>query len=239
MNSLSIKLLILVVATFGLSALKAQSDIKVNNLKINHLDKEKRKQGDWIFFDKLGNVRLSCIFQDDSCVSPIIFYENSDTAFVRFQITDSIEPFILYKNEKKYFGSFINTSDSTSRIEIEPDSTLNDNIILDIKKYRNLEIEPIYFFSQKKMVDYISASFISSNFIFNKPLNILLTISKSGLIANVEFPRDKNSLSGDEERELHWIYSTMPRWQPFFYKNKVIQARVMLSNNSTLSILSF
>ncbi len=88
------------------------------------------------------------------------------------------------------------------------------------------------------MVDYISASFSSSKFIFNKSLHVVLTISSSGLITNAEFPKDKNTLSGDEERELYWIYSTMPRWQPLFYHNKVQDVKVSLTNNLTLSIIS-
>ncbi len=234
-----LKLLFSFIISFSILTLKAQSDIKINSTKANHLDKQKRKQGDWLFFDKFGNIQLSCVFKNDSCISPLVFYENSDTVFVRFPIVDSKESFVLYQNKKIYFGDFIHTSDTTSIIEIEPDSTLNDNIILEIKKYQRFEIAPIYYFAQKKMIDYTSASFTSSNFIFNKPLNVLLTISSSGLITNVEFPRDKNNLSGDEERELHWIYSTMPRWQPFFYNNKVQEVKVMLSNNSTLSVLSF
>lgn len=233
------KIILLGLLSISILTSKAQSDIKINNTKINHLDNRKRKQGDWIFFDKLGNVRLSCVFKDDSCVSPLIFYENNDTAFIKLPIVDSTESFILYKNKRTYFGSFIYTSDGRNIIEIEPDPTPNDNIILEIKKYQTIEIEPTYFFSQKKIIDYISASFISSNIVFNKTLSVLLTINSSGLITNVEFPRDKNNLSGNEERELHWIYSTMPRWQPLFYKNSVREAKIMLSSNSTLSVLSF
>ncbi len=181
---------------------------------------------------------MSCVFQNDTCISPKIFYENSDTAFVRFPLKDSIEVFILFQDNIKYTGSFIHTSDTTIA-KVESDTTLNDNLILKIKKYEELIIEPNYYFTQKKLIDYISASFSSSNIIFNKPLNVLLYISSSGNVTKVEFPGDKTYLSSSEEKELQWIYSTMPRWQPLFYKNKTMAVKIMLSNNSSLSVLSF
>ena len=146
---------------------------------------------------------------------------------------------MLYKNKKRYLGSFIQRSDSSSVIQIEPDSTLSESIIADIKKYQSISVNPVYYFHQKKLADYMSASLHSSRFVFNKPLNVLLTINSSGIVTNVEFPKDKNNLDVDEESELYWIYSTMPRWQPFFYKNKVIPVQILLSNNTTLSTMSF
>ena len=229
--------LFIILLTLNVVSSKAQSDIKINGLKINHLDKHKKKQGEWIFFDKLGFVRMSCSFKDDKTISPQIFYENGDTTFIRLVTSDSTEAFVLYKNQNKYFGNFLQTSDTTSIIEVDADIVINETIIRDIKRYQNLQIDPIYFFAQKKIIDYISASFTSSNIIFNKPLNILLTINTSGLVTHVEFPRDKNNLSDTEERELHWIYSTMPRWQPFFLKNKTQEVKIMFTNNSTLSFL--
>ena len=239
MNATSITIICLFLTTFGISTIKAQSNIEVNGIKINTLDKQKRKQGSWVFFDGSGNSKLSCVFKDDNCISPIIFYEKGDTAFIKFPITDSIEPFILYKNKQKFFGNFVQTSDSTEKIEVEQNPAINDSIISEIMKYKNFVISPVYFFAQKKMKDYLSAGFSASNMIFNKPIIVLLTISSAGIITKVEFPRDKNNLSVDEESELHWIYSRMPRWQPYFFKNRVRPTKILLSNNSTLSITSY
>lgn len=74
---------------------------------------------------------------------------------------------------------------------------------------------------------------------FNKPINVLLTISNSGLVTKVEFPKERNNLSPDEESEISWIYSKMPRWQPYFYGGKVREAKVMIGNNSSLEIMGF
>jgi hypothetical protein len=235
----SLKLILLCVATCSLLTLNAQSDIKIGNIKANHVDKQKRKQGEWIFFDNEGFIRMSCVYKDDHCISPIIFYENTDTAFVKLPVKDSIESFIFYKNGKKYFGDFIHTSDSTSRIEVDPDQALTDSMVADIEKYQAVTIRPVYFFAQQKMRNFLSAAYSSSRFVFNKPLNILLTISSSGFVTNVEFIQDKSSLSADEETELYRIYSKMPRWQPFFVGNKTRAVKMQLTNNATLSIISF
>jgi hypothetical protein len=231
-------LLLFGIVTTNFQLLNAQSDIKINGFKINHLDKQKRKQGEWVFFDKEGFVQMSCVFRDDSCISPLIFYEDSDTAFVKFSAVNEAEDFIVYDKSQKIMGNFVFPYDSTSRIEIEPGSPLTEKMTMRIKKYRDISIEPLYYFSQKKLIDYMSASFTSSRFMFNKPLNVLITISSAGLISDVEFPRDKNNLTSDEEKELHWIYSTMPRWQPFFHKGKTRPVKLLLSNNSTLSVIS-
>jgi hypothetical protein len=216
-----------------------QNFITVKGLKVNAIDKKKRKQGEWLFFDRAGDLRISCTYRDNEIISPVLFYENNDTAFIRFPLKDDTEDFIFYENNKAYTGSIIHTSDSTSAIELDPDSTLNNQIISKIKKYKSLILDPLYHFGKQRMIDYIAAAFTGSNFTFNKPLHILVTISSSGFVTEVEFPADKNNLSGDEQRELYIIYSNMPRWQPFFVNNKAVSVKVMLSNNSTLTVDSY
>ena len=236
-NKSVLPLLIFIFTLAHITNVQAQADIKVNNIKINHIDKKKRKQGEWIFFDKDGNIRLSCTYNNDSCISPVIFYENTDTAFIKFPIVNSTEPFILYQGDKRFYGSFVYTSDTTSTIVTEPDAALTDEILVAIEKYQQVQIQPLYYFAQKRLIDYISASFSSSRFIFNKPLSILLSINTSGQVTNVEFKKDKVHLTVDEERELYWIYSTMPRWQPYFYRNKVKEIKVLVSNKATITVL--
>lgn len=215
----------------------AQSYIKVSNLKINYVDKQKRKQGEWLFFDQQGNIKMSCFFKDDVCASPQVFYENKDTSFVLLKTSDTTNAFVLFKNQQKYYGNFIKTSDSTSTIEVDAETLTDTVVLVAIKKYQYMVIAPVYFFAQQKMKDYMSASFTSSEFIFNKPLQVLLTISSAGFVTKVEFPLGNNNLTGDEERELHWIYSRMPRWQPYFYRNSTKEVKVLLANNATLSVM--
>src|SRR5688572_11712147 len=74
----------------------AQSTVDFHGLQINKLDKRKMKQGDWVFFERTGLPVMSCVFRDDRCISPLAFYENGDTSFVKFLQRDSIEQFILY-----------------------------------------------------------------------------------------------------------------------------------------------
>jgi hypothetical protein len=204
---------------------------------MNYVDKLKKKQGEWIFFDQWGNIKMSCVFKDDIGVGTQVFYENKDTAFVQLKTSDTTHAFVLHKNHQKYYGNFIKTSDSTSTIEVDAETLSNPLVVLEIKKYEDLVMPPIYFFAQQKMKDFMSASFSSSNFIFNKPLQVLLTISTAGFVTNVEFPKGNNNLTGDEERELYWIYSKMPRWQPYFYRNSTKEVKVLLTNNATLSVM--
>jgi len=124
MNVISFgKLSLLLVCSLLFLTLPAytQSEITINKVKINRLDKQKRKQGDWVFFDREGNIRLSCRFENNRISGPVCWYENTDTAFIRFPMEDDRETFIVYENNKKYTGDFIHTSDSTYQIELDPD----------------------------------------------------------------------------------------------------------------------
>ena len=234
-----VKVLLSLVTLCCLFTSQAQSDIKFHGLHINTLDKQQRKQGNWVFFNPLGLPVMSCVYKDDSCNSPIIFYENGDTAFVRLPRTDSIEPFILYAGKKQYFGNFIYTADTAIRTILEQDATIDNTVINKAVKFKDIVIEPVFFFAQKKWIDFVSSGFTSSNMNFNKPINVVLTISSAGLVTKVDFPADKNNLSPDEETELRWIYSRAQRWQPYFSGNKVRAAKISISNNSRLSYNSY
>lgn len=236
---LRVKVLLLLVTFFCLFTGHAQSDIKFHGIKINSLDKQQRKQGNWVFFNSLGLPVMSCVYKDDTCNSPIVFYEHGDTAFIRLPRTDSIEPFILYAGKKQYFGNFIYTTDTTIRTILEQDPTIDNTVINKAVKYKNIVVEPVFYFAQKKWVDFVSAGFTSSNMNFNKPINVVLSISSAGLVTKVDFPPDKNNLTPDEETELRWIYSRAQRWQPYFTGNRVRASKILVSNHSTLSITSY
>lgn len=232
MNLMLFRTILAAFFLFSCAHIKAQSSIKVHGADINRIDKKGLKQGDWVFFDNKGNIKISCFYKNDSCSGPVCFYENTDTAFIKLPVEDDTEPFILFEKGNRYYGDFKRTG-STSLIET--DTELDDSLIAKIKKYRSYELAPVFYFGQKKLVDYLSAGFTSTNITFNKPIFAVLTISGSGLIDKVEFPPEKNLLSASEEGELHWIYSRLPRWQPFFLKNNTQPVKIALSNNNTLS----
>ncbi len=216
-------------------AAHAQSSVKFGREKINILDKQERKQGDWIFVDSSGMPVLSCTFTDDMVTGPEIFYRNGDTAFVKFIRKENTQTFIAYAGGKKYTGDYIFTSDSTRRIETDDDLSELPDVTAQIRKYGNIGFRPVYYFAQKKMIDYTASGFSSTNISFNKPLYVELTISTSGTITDVKFPKENNILSAREESELRWIYMNMPRWQPAFVDSKPVTAVVVIRNNNIIT----
>lgn len=224
----------LILSVFFGNKLYAQSEIKVYDKKINRLDKKNRKQGEWLFFNPEGFAIFSCTYKNDNRISPIVFYENSDTAFVKFEKKDSIQDFIAYYYKKKYYGAYVYTSDSSYRIELEDDNIPPAKLISHIKKYENISCMPLYYFAQQKLIDFTSAGLTGLDVNFNKPVSVILTISGSGIVTGVEFP--KNYFSDKEERELYWMYSTMPRWQPYFNNNKTGAIKIKLGVNSSISV---
>ncbi len=219
-------------------SLYAQSEITINKVKLNRIDKQKRKQGDWVFFDADGNILLSCVFANNRVSGPVTWYENTDTAFIRFPANGDRETFIVYEQGRIFYGDYIIKSDSTYEIEIEPDKALTDTVIEKIKKYRKKQIPPLYYFGQKKIRDYISAAFNSIRYTFNKPVHILVSVSDAGLVTDVEFPESMNRLSDEEKRELYSAFIGMPRWQPVFDQNHTRASKVLLSRNSSISVHS-
>ena len=98
--------------------LLAQRSIKWKGMQLNNLDNQGRKQGDWLFFDKEGNVLMQCNFKDDTVAGPRIFFENGDTCLIRFQPVDSTELFVYFYKGHPLSGVFVNSADKF-RIELE------------------------------------------------------------------------------------------------------------------------
>lgn len=231
-TTLSISFLILLFFITDNKAI-AQSFIKAQGLKINEIDKKRRKQGEWIFFDSVGNVKASCIYHNDVIVSSITFYEHGDTSFVLFPKEDGKEMFILYQKDRPYIGAFVYPTDSTVYIEI--DSVINEATTKRIKYYQNFALKPIYQFAQENINDFLAAKFATSNYSFNKKLVSILDIDANGYISEVSFP-ESSRLSYDERRELVLIFSSSPRWQPQFHRNKTVPSKYIYRINSNIYI---
>jgi hypothetical protein len=220
-----------------LSIMHAQSTIKAYGIKINLIDKKQQKQGDWIFFDSDGNISVSCSYKNDRVEGPVIYYKNTDTAFIRLKVDARKEVFSFYNQRQVYNGEIVYPTDSTHAIIMH--TVEYDGYILDsIKAMVDFSLSPVYNFAQRKLIDHISAGFNSSNYVFNKPIYVVLSINSSGKITDVVFPKEMNNLSSSEEKELHWIYSTMPRWQPYFFRNETRAIKIGLVNNHSLSIIT-
>ncbi len=228
----------------------SQKEIIKNGQKINKLDKKNQKQGSWFFFDKYGDLALSCYYQNDSLVKPLVFFNKNDSIFVRYPMRNREEIFLLKYSENWLIGTIINKkSDSTSveilgtykkigkdKFDIVEDSLVtNSPIILKEAKYwSNKEIEPLYMFDIKEFSNFQYKLFNEINIVFNKRMHIEIVLTASGIIDSVQFPGLKNNLSQYEVQELSYYYSQMQRWQPFFSKNKTQKHTVVF--NSGLKI---
>lgn len=215
----------------------SQKEIVKNGIKINKLDKKNKKQGSWFFFDEVGNLEISCYFNNDSITKPIIFYKNQDSAFIRYPKTNNSELFLLKSNKKWVVGSFETIKKDSLKIEIlgyynkngKHSIEIEENIFIsnsiEVKKEASYwimkELEPIYMFGTETLKEFCYRIFSSSKYVFNKKICVDLSIDESGNIEKINFPRDKNNLSFDEENELLYLFNSfMQRWQPFFSKNK-------------------
>lgn len=213
------------------SSTYAQKDIKVKGISINKIDKKNAKQGNWVFYDSLGNVKLTTYYEDDNIVSPQVIYEHNDTAFIRFPKKDNEELFICYENNVPIAGSFVYTGDSSYLIALDSAYLGDSSLRKKINGYKNIIIEPLYMFGKSRIVDFISASYLASDFFTEKNIFVVLYISASGKVTKVAFPGNKNMLRVDQEHELTRIYLGMPRWQPLFKEKGTKESVIYLSNS--------
>ena len=230
MNSkLTILLLLLGFITHG------QPFIKVKGYKINYIDKEDRKQGEWLFFNQDGEIKVSCTYENDVPVSPVVIYENNDTAMVWLPAVGDHDPFVLYFGDERFTGSIVNLTDSTYLEELPFDSIQHPKAYARYLYYRDFTLPPDFYFAQKKLIDALALEYASSNFRFNKPVYALVKLNSTGLVTDVTFPRNKNSFSAFEESELQWIFVKLKRWQPLFKRNKPETSSVVVQNGLTIS----
>lgn len=235
----------------GFAASYTQKEIVKNGIKINKLDKKNRKQGSWFFFDALGNLEVSCFYDNDSITKPIVFYKKQDSAFVRYPKINNAELFLLKSNKKWVVGSFETIKKDSLKIEVlgfykkigKNSFDIKENIDLSnstaVKEeaayWMNKELQPLYMFGTETLNEFYLRVLHSSKYVFNKAIYVDLTLSAAGQIEKINFTRAKNRLSPDEESELMYLFSNMmQRWQPFFSKNKTESQHKFLELGTTL-----
>lgn len=229
MNSkLTILLLLLGFITQG------QPFIKVKGYKINYIDKEDRKQGEWLFFNQDGEIKVSCTYENDVPVSPVVIYENNDTAMVWLPSVGDHDPFVLYAGSERFTGSIVNLTDSTYLEELTFDSTQYPKAYSRYLRYRDFTLPPVFYFAQKKLIDELATEYAQSTLRFNKQVFAIVSINSSGLVTDVQFPKEQNSLTAFEESELQWIFINLKRWQPLFKRNKSGPSRVKVQNGLSM-----
>jgi hypothetical protein len=231
----------------------SQKEIIKNGQKINKLDKKNKKQGSWFFFDRLGDLALSCYYENDSIIKPMVFYHKNDSAFVRYPKVEKEEIFLLKSSNNWIIGNLITEKADSTKIEIlgrykrlpndafdiEEDSLVSNspNILKEVEYWSNKEIQPLYMFDNEEFKNFEFRQFSSTNTMFNKKFYADVVINESGKVESVNFPRKTNNLSPHEESELSYMYSQMERWQPFFLKNKTYRCTLNLTRGSTVKPL--
>lgn len=219
-------LLLIFLLPLGLMAQKA---IKWNGVQLNKLDKQGRKQGDWLFFDKQGNVLMQCAFRNDIVDGPRVFFKGGDTSLIRFQPEDSLEHFIYYFKGQSLAGAFV-TNDSKFRIELEKIPVgFTDTDIADLKMLYACKIEPVYMFATQPLVEYFSAAYYKSNTIPNWNHNFVVTINASGKVTNVEWEKKGELWTANVEHEVFEMFYSMGRWQPFFDTWQTKEIKITMS----------
>jgi hypothetical protein len=228
----------------------SQKEISKNGQKINKLDKKNKKQASWFFFDQTGNLEASCYYQNDSIVTPIVFYNKQDSIFVRHPKVDKREVFFL-KSSKKWvvgtimthkadsteievIGRYIKTGKDTFDIQEEASLSNSASLKKEAEYWSNREIKPIYLFGTEELREFYFRQFNSSKMNFNKAIVIDVSLNEAGNIENIDFPRNLNTLNYEEESELAFLFSRMERWQPYFSKNTTIKTTTRLELGSSV-----
>jgi len=225
----------------------SQREIIKNGIKINKLDKKSKKQGSWFFFNENNDMVVSCVYENDSVITPIVFYKNEDSIFVRYPKINGVEAF-LFKSDNQwligYYTSALSEIDivgsynkaGKDSFSIKEDSSFSSSGKLkdEVNYWLKKEISPVYMFGTKTLKDFWFSRLSSSNYIFNKPIRIILVLDESGIVEKIDFPLEKNYLSIDEQIEVSSFFQSIGRWQPFFSMNKTTKYSLILNLGSTI-----
>ncbi|KIC94531.1 hypothetical protein [Flavihumibacter solisilvae] len=216
----------------------AQRTITWNGMQVNALDKHGRKQGEWLFFDKQGNVQMQCRFQADKVEGPRVFYNGGDTVLVRFQPVDSLEHFIYYYKNQPVNGVFVQQGDNF-RIEVDHiPAGFTDEDLRELKNWYAVKIDPVYMFATQPLIEYFSAAYYKSSTIPNMNHNFVITINASGKVTNVEWGEKDELWTANMERELFGMIYSMGRWQPFFDTWQTKEIKLTMSLGADLSSIT-
>lgn len=216
----------------------AQRTIKWNGVHLNEVDKQGRKQGEWLFFDKQGNVLMNCSFRNDKVEGPMVFFDKGDTVLVRLKDADSLEHFIYYHRGEPISGAFVN-NDGKFRIELDHlPANFTENDLATLKKWYAIKIEPVYMFGMQSMVEYFASAYAKSNTIANWNHNFVITINASGRVTNVEMEDRDKVLSDVMEREVYEMFYSMGRWQPFFDTWQTREIKLTMSLGADLQTIT-
>lgn len=229
---------ILFLLLFSPLAMQAQRTIKWNGLQLNAVDKQGRKQGDWLFFDKKGNVLMQCQFRNDKVVGPRVFFNEGDTVLVRLTPTDSLEHFIYYFNNEPVNGVFVQ-NDQSFRIELDHlPIGFGKEELAELKRWYAVKIDPVYMFGTQNLIDYFSAAYYKSNTIPNWNHTFVVTINASGKVTHVECPTRDEIWTENVENEVYGMFYNMGRWQPFFDTWETRDIKVTMSLGADLHSIS-
>jgi hypothetical protein len=228
-------ILLLLLLPLGLLAQRA---IKWQGMQLNVLDKQGRKQGEWLFFDKQGAVLMKCNFRNDEVNGARVFFREGDTSLIRFQPQDSLEHFIYYFNGQALAGVFV-TTPGKFRIELErmPEG-FDAQAIADLKKQYALKIEPVYMFATQPLIEYFSAAYYKSGTIPYWNHNFVVTINASGKVTNVEWEQKDELWTANVEQEVFDMFYSMGRWQPFFDTWQTKEIKITMSLGADLQAIT-
>lgn len=214
---LTFRLLLATLIFFSTTA-SAQSSIKIQGKKLNAINKQNRKQGNWMFFNDDKSKALSCTYASDTIISPIVYYINNDTAFIRFPIKDNAESFICFHNKQAFHGSFKHDSDDS--ISVHTEGSTDTALLAKINSFKNYKLNPLFDFGRQNIVEFVKVQGEMAGISFDKTVTARFTITQAGKVKDINLTA--TTISADLEREIYLIYTNMPRWQPMFKGNRTV-----------------
>ena len=231
------RILLLILLAFPAS-LVAQRTIKWQGVQLNAIDKQGRKQGEWLFFDKKGNALMQCFYQNDRVQGPRVFFNNGDTVLLRLEPTDGREPFIYYYKDQPINGVFVHSGEDF-KIELDHiPAGFGKEELAELKRWYAVKIQPVYMFGTERLADYFSAAYYKSSAIPNWHHNFVLTINASGKVTNVEWENKEELWTDKLEREVFDMFYSMGRWQPFFDTWQTQEIKVTMSLGADLKAIT-
>lgn len=208
---------------------QGQQYVKIAGHKTNYLDKEDKKQGDWIFFNSDATIALTCHYRNDTIISPITFYKNKNIAFIRYPEVSGKTLFEAFINTKKILGYQQNDS-----LFFENDLTAGERQYA--QHYLHYQLSPVYLFAQSDFSEEFAMRSIKQQIFSSQDVAITLDLNAAGKVTKVIFPPNNNTTTYNNQKELEELILAMPRWQPMFSNKNAIQSNITITQKRSTSV---
>jgi len=208
--------IIFILFIINWNSLNAQSSIIYKGEKINELDQNNSKSGEWKLYGENKNILITCQMSEGNFVSNINYYK--DSKLIASQTTDDV--INIYKGADTIKAKFDYREDkSTTMVDLKGNELDSETI-----RYftQAAEVMPMFYGGQQELINFISKNINFKNSKGHKgKVRVKFVVNGNGEIQDIEIVDSEDTALNEEAIR---IIKILPRWQPGFQRGHFVKA---------------